>query len=157
MKTRTVAVKPMVPWYNEEIRLAKKERRKAERKWRRTKTPTDFNLFKTLKNRVTYIMNKARCSFLSDFVEKNSDDQGKLFRAIKTLLVEKDVLFFLAMIRQCSSMILVTFLCKKFPASALNWASKLLLPQLIMILSHLVTYHFLMFLSFYQKMTFEIL
>ena len=39
-------------------------------------------------------MNKARCSFFSDFVEKNSDDQGKLFRAIKILLVEKDVLFF---------------------------------------------------------------
>ena len=93
MKTRTVAVRPMVPWYNEKIRLAKKERRKAERKWRRTKTPTYFNLFKTLKNRVTYLMNKARCSFFSDFVGKNSDDQGKLFRAIKKLLVQKDVLF----------------------------------------------------------------
>ena len=44
MKTRTVVVRPMVPWYNEEIRLAKKERRKTERKCRRTKTATDFNL-----------------------------------------------------------------------------------------------------------------
>ena len=39
----------MVPWYNEEIKLAKKERRRAERKWRITKTTADLNVFKSLK------------------------------------------------------------------------------------------------------------
>ena len=34
-------------------------------------------------------MRKEKCSFFSDFVEANSDIQGKLFRAIKRLLKEK--------------------------------------------------------------------
>ena len=66
-------------------------------------------------------MNKTRCSFSSDFVENNSDDQGKRFRAIKKLLVEKDVLFFPG----CDKTMLVNdlgnFLGKKFHESALNW------------------------------------
>ena len=84
----------MVPWYNEEIKLAKKERRRAERKWRITKTTADFNVFKSLKNHCTYLMRKAKCSFFSDFVEMNSDNQGKLFRAIKSLLKGKDKITF---------------------------------------------------------------
>ena len=84
----------MVPWYNEEIKLAKKERRRAERKWRITKTTADLNVFKSLKNQCTYLMRKAKCSFFSDFVEMNSDNQGKLFRAIKSLLKGKDKITF---------------------------------------------------------------
>ena len=48
IKKRIVASRPMVPWYNEEIKLAKKERR-AKRKWRITKSTADFNVFKSLK------------------------------------------------------------------------------------------------------------
>ena len=39
-------------------------------------------------------MRKAKCSFFSDFVEMNSDNQGKLFRAIKSLLKGKDKITF---------------------------------------------------------------
>ena len=39
-------------------------------------------------------MRKAKCSFFSDFVEMNSDNQGKLFRAIKSLLKRKDKITF---------------------------------------------------------------
>ena len=84
----------MVPWYNEEIKLAKKERRRAERKWRITKTTADLYVFKSLKNHCTYLMRKAKCSFFSDFVEMNSDNQGKIFRAIKSLLKGKDKITF---------------------------------------------------------------
>ena len=94
LKNRIVTSRTMVPWYNEEIKLAKKERRRAERKWRITKTTADLNVFKSLKNRCTYLMRKAKCSFFSDFVEMNSDNQGKLFRAIKILLKGKDKITF---------------------------------------------------------------
>ena len=93
LKNRIVTARTMVPWYNEEIKLAKKERR-AERKWRITKTTADLNVFKSLKNHCTYLMRKAKCSFFSDFVEMNSDNQGKLFRAIKSLLKGKDKITF---------------------------------------------------------------
>ena len=94
LKNRIVTSRTMVPWYNEEIKLAKKGRRRAERKWRITKTTADFNVFKSLKNHCTYLMRKAKCSFFSDFFEMNSDNQGKLFRAIKSLLKGKDKITF---------------------------------------------------------------
>ena len=93
LKNRIVTSRTMVPWCNEEIKLAKKERR-AERKWRITKTTADLNVFNSLKNHCTYLMRKAKCSFFSDFVEMNSDNQGKLFRAIKSLLKGKDKITF---------------------------------------------------------------
>ena len=37
IKTKRVTTRPQVPWYNEEIALAKRQRRKAEKTWRRTK------------------------------------------------------------------------------------------------------------------------
>jgi hypothetical protein len=37
LKRRIVTSRAMVPWYDGEIKLAKKERRKAVRKWRTTK------------------------------------------------------------------------------------------------------------------------
>ena len=39
-------------------------------------------------------MRKAKCSFFSDFVKENSNNQGTLFKAIKGMLVEKNVISF---------------------------------------------------------------
>ncbi|CAB4015772.1 Hypothetical predicted protein, partial [Paramuricea clavata] len=94
LKRRIVTSRAMVPWYDEEIKLAKKERRKAEQKWRTTKKTADFNKFKSLKNHCTQLMRKAKCSFFSDFVKENSNNQGSLFKAIKGKLVEKNAISF---------------------------------------------------------------
>ena len=111
----------MVPWYNEEIKLARKERRRAERKWRITKTTADLNVFKSLKNHCTYLMRKTKCSFLSDFVEMNSDNQGKLFRAIKSLLKGKDEITF----PRYDEVVLVNELGKHFAKKILDIHSEI--------------------------------
>ena len=36
LKTKTVTKRPIVPWFNEQVKAAKRQRRKAEKKWRRT-------------------------------------------------------------------------------------------------------------------------
>jgi hypothetical protein len=84
----------MVPWYDEEIKLAGKERRKAERKWRTTKKTADLKKFKSLKNHCTKLMRKAKCSFFSDFVKENSNNQGAFFKAIKGMLAGKNAISF---------------------------------------------------------------
>ena len=61
--SKTIVTRPVVPRYNDEIKCAKRIRRRAERKWRRTKLPTDFLAFKTAKNQTTFLMNQARQSF----------------------------------------------------------------------------------------------
>ena len=94
LKTKTVTVRPQVPWYSEEVRVAKRERRRAERKWRSSGTAADFESFKRKKNRVTHLLRVAKSAFLTDFIDQNADNQGKLFRAVKDLLVEKNTLCF---------------------------------------------------------------
>ena len=57
LKTKTLKTRPSASWYNSEIDVAKRLRRKLERAWRRSRSPDDFQIFKTQKNHVSYIIN----------------------------------------------------------------------------------------------------
>ena len=94
LKTKTVRARPKVPWYTSEIAEAKRRRRKAERRWRRTRSQEDLLAFKKLKNHVTYLSTRAKRAFYPDFVNDNSEDQGKLFRATRGLLLPRNELCF---------------------------------------------------------------
>ena len=84
--TRSIKVRPRVPWFNEEIKTAKRERRKAEKRWRRNRLDSDLAAFKVKRNEATALMNKARREFYTNFIEENSGDQKKLFAASNRLL-----------------------------------------------------------------------
>ena len=43
---RFVTLRPHAPWYDEEVRDAKHERRKLERTWRRSKQPDDHEAYR---------------------------------------------------------------------------------------------------------------
>ena len=85
VKTRTIVMRPQVPWYTDEIRQAKRERRKAERRWRLSKLDSDLAVFKVKRNAVNNLMNKARQAFYTKLIEDNSCNQRKLFRVSKRL------------------------------------------------------------------------
>ena len=85
VKTRTIVMRPLVPWYTDEIRQAKRERRKAERRWRLSKLDSDLAVFKVKRNAVNNLMNKARQAFYTKLIEDNSCNQRKLFRVSKRL------------------------------------------------------------------------
>ena len=84
--TRSIKERPRVPWFNEEIKTAKRERRKAEKRWSRTKLYTYLAAFKVKRNATTFLMNKALREFCTNFIEENSKDQKKLFAACNRLL-----------------------------------------------------------------------
>ena len=94
IKTKTVRSRPQVPWYNEVIAEAKRQRRKVEKIWRKSKLTSDYSLFKAKRNHAMFLINKARKVFYADFIEKNSSDQGKLFRGMEKLLAPKETLHF---------------------------------------------------------------
>ncbi|XP_028394499.1 uncharacterized protein LOC114518695 [Dendronephthya gigantea] len=85
LKTKIIKARTSAPWYSAEIDLANGQRRKAERKWRKSKSLTDFNLFKTKKNYVTHLINKAQREYYTDFINQNGDSKSKLFRAVRSL------------------------------------------------------------------------
>ena len=86
VKTKSIINRPYAPWIYEEIRNAKRQRRKAERTWRASKLPSDLHVFKAKRNFVAFLMNKARHKYYSEFIEKNSKDQSKLYKASKSVL-----------------------------------------------------------------------
>ena len=83
--TRTIVQRPRVPWFSQEIREAKRQRRKAEKRWRKSRLESDLAAFKAKRNLTTRLMNKARREFYSNFIDENSGDQKKLFRASQRL------------------------------------------------------------------------
>ena len=83
--TKTATKRPSVPWFNDEVKFAKKEKRRAERKWRRTKLHSDLIDFKAKKNIATCVMKRARTTYYTDLIQGNSDDSRKLFKCAKSL------------------------------------------------------------------------
>ena len=85
LMTRTIVQRPRVPWFSQEIREAKRQRRKAEKRWRKSRLESDLAAFKAKRNFTTRLMNKARREFYSNFTDENSNDQKKPFRASQRL------------------------------------------------------------------------
>ena len=91
LRTKVIRSRPLVLWFNEEIKAARREKRKAERKcgdelalgkicWRT----------KQKKNNANALMNEARRKFYHNFIEDNSNNQRRLFSAAKKLLNQGD-------------------------------------------------------------------
>ena len=51
LRSRTVVTRAQVPWFTDEIREAKRLRRRAERKWRLSVLDVDLKAFKFQKNK----------------------------------------------------------------------------------------------------------
>ncbi|CAB4004672.1 Hypothetical predicted protein, partial [Paramuricea clavata] len=60
--TKLVKSGPLVPWFNDDNKIARREKRKAERKWRRTGHTEDMRNYKITKNNTNKLMNEARCT-----------------------------------------------------------------------------------------------
>ena len=73
--TKTLTIRPLVAWFNNDIKKARRQRRKAEIRWRRTRSASHFKEFKARKNHTTRLITKARCEFLKDFIDRNSVNQ----------------------------------------------------------------------------------
>ena len=79
--TRTIVQRPRVPWFSQEIREAKRQRRTEG-----CKEVEEISIvFKAKRNFITRLMNKAQREFYRSFMDENSGDQKKLFCASQRL------------------------------------------------------------------------
>ena len=67
---KLLRVRPTVPWYGDEIREAKRERRRRERKWRSTKLPSDHTKFKDQRRTVSQMLITAKSRHFCDKIEE---------------------------------------------------------------------------------------
>jgi exonuclease III len=88
-KSRTVTLHPDSPWYNAEIADAKRKRRKAEKRWRRSKLEIHREMYIDARNTVKNMIAKAKASYYSDKIEKAADSK-ELFKVVDSLLCQKN-------------------------------------------------------------------
>ena len=84
--SRYVSTRPRPLWFNEDIINARRDMRKAESRWRANDLQADLVIFKANRNYIMHLMNEARCTYYKGFLDENSSDQSKLFRASQSLL-----------------------------------------------------------------------
>ena len=64
---KTITLRKATPWSNADIKPAKTAKRRAEKKWRKTKSLTDFENFKAKRNHYNSILNNLRSKYLSKY------------------------------------------------------------------------------------------
>uniref|UniRef100_A0A3B3C1C6 Reverse transcriptase domain-containing protein n=1 Tax=Oryzias melastigma TaxID=30732 RepID=A0A3B3C1C6_ORYME len=85
LKTKIVKTKATAPWINEDIRAMKREARRAERKWRKSKLTVHRQMFKEQQRMYSYAIKKARNLHFSNLILQNKNDPKFLFKTIDTL------------------------------------------------------------------------
>jgi predicted nucleic acid-binding Zn-ribbon protein len=88
-QTKKVTIKQQYPWFTEEIRNAKKQRRKAERQWRKTKLQVHLDIYKYECANVSRMCRKARSNYYCSMIEDCGNDQKKLFNIANELMNKK--------------------------------------------------------------------
>ena len=74
--SRHVTTRVRLPWLNDNIIQARRDRRKAERRWRASRLPADLGAFKAKRNYTIHVMNEVRRNYYKQFNEKSGDDQS---------------------------------------------------------------------------------
>uniref|UniRef100_A0A3B3HCT2 Reverse transcriptase domain-containing protein n=1 Tax=Oryzias latipes TaxID=8090 RepID=A0A3B3HCT2_ORYLA len=85
LKTKMLKTKATAPWKNEPIRALKRECRRAERKWRKTKLTVHRKIFKEQQMRYSHAIKKARTLHFSNLILQNKNDLRVLFKTIDSL------------------------------------------------------------------------
>ena len=86
LQKKTTTVRPWVPWFNNEIKEAKRLRRRNERIRRRTGLESDRVKFIKARNHANHIMEQARGDYYFNLINENYCDQRKLFKTTSALI-----------------------------------------------------------------------
>jgi hypothetical protein len=89
LKTKVITIRPITPWYSDEIHAAKAERRKCEARWRESGLTVHRQIYKEARNKVTSLIKSAKISFFTDRVEGCGKDQKALFSVVNEILGRK--------------------------------------------------------------------
>lgn len=86
VKKRIITVRPAAPWYSDDIKQEKAERRKLERRWRCTKLTIDREWYTEQCKRVNRLIHESKMKFYSDVINENSNNQRVLFYCFGKML-----------------------------------------------------------------------
>ncbi|CAB4024934.1 Hypothetical predicted protein, partial [Paramuricea clavata] len=88
-KRRIITLRPLSPWYNEEIGQEKRIRRKLERRWRASGLCIDRQLYVKQCETVNAMIKNAKTTYYSSVISSNAHNQKVLFSTVDKLLHRK--------------------------------------------------------------------
>ena len=83
MRTQKIVLRPNAPWYDDELRSCKREKRKCERKWLKTGLEVDHQIYTEHCKEYRRKLEKAKCDYHHDQISKC--DGGQLFKIVNKL------------------------------------------------------------------------
>jgi len=84
--TKSVLLRPNTQWYSEELRESKRERRRAERVWRRTGLEVHRQIFKDKCSLTGKLLHQTKQDYFSQKIEDCGSDHKQLFKLSNTLM-----------------------------------------------------------------------
>ena len=85
LQTKTISSRPESFWFTADVRSAKQDRRKAERKWRKTRLEIHREVYMEKKLQVTNLIKEAKTRYYKNKIEENKGDSKRLFQVINSL------------------------------------------------------------------------
>ena len=89
LQAKSVMVRPQRKYISQEVRIAKRTRRRYEQKWRSTKSPVDCERFTEQRDLVTRLMHDVGRDFISNCIMDNAGNPKSLFNVLNSLLCRK--------------------------------------------------------------------
>ena len=86
LKSKLITSKPAPPWYSHEIQLERANRRRLEKKWRRTRSNEDLDEYKRQCSKVKTLLHRTKKDFYMNQIERCDGNQKKLFGIVNNLL-----------------------------------------------------------------------
>ena len=78
LKTRTMTDRPMVPWFNDDIKQLERQRRGLEKRAVKTDLPGDWNNYHKVRNQYSAFLKSARVNYYSNLIDQCAGDFRKL-------------------------------------------------------------------------------
>ena len=103
LKKKRAIVANSSPWMNEDIRMFKRECRKAEREWKKTKDIARFTHMKELLVIFNQKVEDARSSYFSNLINLNQNKPKTLFAVINTLVNPPPLQFLFSQMKTVNS------------------------------------------------------
>ena len=88
LKTRTMINRPKVPWFNDDIKQLKRQRRRLEKRAVKTDLPGDWNNYHKVRNQYSAFLKSARVNYYSNLIDQCAGDSRKSFRLVNSLCRE---------------------------------------------------------------------
>jgi len=93
MKTKTFVQRATVPWYNQTIQAARRDRRRMERLWTMPGLVVHQHIYWEARNRVGDLIDHAKREHYNDKIVQCGGDQLTIFKVVDSALRRRSVVF----------------------------------------------------------------